>query len=465
MARRAPAPKADRERARQAGEYVRQLGLMTEDAYERAYSLQTREGWRRYMEALREEHGAAEVAADAFEEVHQDRQARSYRARAKRILSMMGFATGAPRRDPPGPRLRRISDRPRSSEGNENLAYLLDREVRAIGPESAAAPPAKNIRLLISNERPVYGRGGAASEALVSYRYVGLEDGRPVSALQIVSADGIRGTIANVYTTPIARRRGWARRLLEAARRRFREVKHSSDLSPAGEAWKNVVRDPESARRQRALSLHEDASRANRRLNAERYRYLDKPLTKNPSRWHARVATLARETSDLWAVTADAYEEAGDADMGELARRKSHDINVIAIDYAAGIARDADYRGQKVPFDFARAAFDARRDRPGALEVLRDGIEEWFPKQYASAVKDAEHHWSETRMPWVVLFNARAARARFRSWQDARSVMRSPFDIQTAASIARNGMPPYSAIIWPSEMTGKMARWTKTRSC
>lgn len=128
------------------------------------------------------------------------------------------------------------SSRPRSMEGNEHLAYLLDRDVRAIGPEYAAAPPAPDVRLFISP----YG----------SYRYVALENGRPVSALQIMSPDdGVRGVIANVYTTPVARRRGWAKKLLEIARQRFREVKHSDDLSPAGEAWKGAVRDPRRRRR------------------------------------------------------------------------------------------------------------------------------------------------------------------------------------------------------------------------
>lgn len=125
---------------------------------------------------------------------------------------------------------RPISDRPRSAEGNENLAYLLDREVRAIGPETMAAPPARDIRLLVSPSG--------------SYRYVGLDHGRPVSALQIMSRDGIRGVIANVYTSPAFRRRGWAKKLLDAARGRFREVRHADDLSPAGAAWKSAERDP-----------------------------------------------------------------------------------------------------------------------------------------------------------------------------------------------------------------------------
>ena len=351
MTRRAPAPKADRERARIAGEYADELYQ-----HQRAYGpREVREYWVRsggagtaeYVEALRAAHDAAEVAADAFEAAHQEQKMRTYRARAKRIRKMLD--SGTPHRDPPA--RRRPSDRPRSAEGNENLAYLLDRDVRAIGPESDAAPPARDVRLLISPSG--------------SYRYVALENGRPVSALQIQSRDGVRGVVMNVYTTPAARRRGWAARLLEVARRRFREVKHADDLTSAGEAWKNTVRD---------------------------------------------------------------------------------------------VARDKDYRGQPVPFDFARAVFEVRRQRPGALEVLQDGIEEWFPRQYADAVAEAAHDCEETGMPWVVLFNARVARGRFRRPQDVRSMIRTPFDIHLAAPIARNGMPPYSAIVWQCERVRKPTR-------
>lgn len=56
---------------------------------------------------LRAAHDAAEVAADAFEVARQERKARSYRARAKRIRDM--FATGAPRRDLPSRSSRPLS--------------------------------------------------------------------------------------------------------------------------------------------------------------------------------------------------------------------------------------------------------------------------------------------------------------------------------------------------------------------
>ena len=234
MTRRAPAAKVDRERARIAGEYA-------DKVYSRALNAYSTHALREHLARAAD---AAEVAGDAFEIARQQRETRRYRTEARRIRDLLDRrAPGMLQRDPQT-RPRRSSDRPRSAEGNENLAYLLDRDVRAIGPESAAAPPARDVRLLISPSG--------------SYRYVALENGRPVSALQIQSRDGVRGVVMNVYTTPIARRRGWAARLLEIARRRFREVKHSDDLSSAGVAWKNTVRDPDSEEEGESWPLTED---------------------------------------------------------------------------------------------------------------------------------------------------------------------------------------------------------------
>ena len=411
--RRTPAPKADRERARRAGEHADVLLEATWGADATDARAQRHGGYHTYayayalIEDIRAAADASEVAADAFEETRQVRPLEKYRKRAddlRKTLSMhehyvayRPYDTGTlrsravatrrdpsdhsprmsshpPSRPPSRPSSRPPSSRPRSSEGNENLAYLLDRDVRAIGPERAAAPPAPDIRLLISP----YG----------SYRYVGLENGRPVSALQIISRDGgVRGTIANVYTTPFARRRGWAARLLEAARRQFREVKHSDDLSPAGSAWKGSVRDPETARR-RALSLHADASQANHRLSTDRHRYHGNAPAKDPKRWHTRVATLAREASDLWAVTADAYEEAGDIDEAELAHRRSHALHLVAVHHqrlATGPQRDAPprRRGYHEP---------NRRDRdPGGEEEAASWpLDEALLRHHIDAAERAE---------------------------------------------------------------------------
>jgi GNAT superfamily N-acetyltransferase len=74
-----------------------------------------------------------------------------------------------------------------------------------------------------------------------SYRYVYYIEGKPVSALQIVSKDGRNGNVANVYTTPEYRRQGLASKLLDRARQGFESIIHSKDLSTLGAMWKNKV--------------------------------------------------------------------------------------------------------------------------------------------------------------------------------------------------------------------------------
>lgn len=73
-----------------------------------------------------------------------------------------------------------------------------------------------------------------------STRYVWYEDGLAVAALQVVSRDKKRATIANVYTLPSHRRRGIAALLLGTARRDFKRVDHAdeSQLSADGRAWR-----------------------------------------------------------------------------------------------------------------------------------------------------------------------------------------------------------------------------------
>ena len=74
-----------------------------------------------------------------------------------------------------------------------------------------------------------------------SYRYVRYVDGKPVSALQIVSRDGENGQIANVYTVPEYRKQGFAKDLLDRARQGFESISHSKDLSSLGAIWKGKV--------------------------------------------------------------------------------------------------------------------------------------------------------------------------------------------------------------------------------
>lgn len=74
-----------------------------------------------------------------------------------------------------------------------------------------------------------------------SVRYVWYEHGVPLAALQVVTRDGKRATIANVYTVPSRRREGLANTLLAKARHEFKEVAHAEEghLSQAGRAWRD----------------------------------------------------------------------------------------------------------------------------------------------------------------------------------------------------------------------------------
>lgn len=74
-----------------------------------------------------------------------------------------------------------------------------------------------------------------------SVRYVWYEQGTPLAALQVVTPDGRRAAIANVYTVPSRRLRGLADALLARARRDFESISHASEqhLSADGRAWRD----------------------------------------------------------------------------------------------------------------------------------------------------------------------------------------------------------------------------------
>jgi hypothetical protein len=94
--------------------------------------------------------------------------------------------------------------------------------------------------------------------------------------------------------------------------------------------------------------------------------------------------------------------------------------------------RDQDYRGQKTTVDWSRLVYMARRNRPGAMEVLQDAVLTYFPKQFGKAQVEARRrskriknqtprHLQGTREEetWkqnvYVLFKPRIARRRFES--------------------------------------------------
>lgn len=141
---------------------------------------------------------------------------------------------GYPLTDPERTRPRPITNRGivirNIAESSEpDLAYLLGPagSIPQIGPERQIGNPKDGSVKFLSPHG--------------SYRYVHYVDGKPASALQIVSRDGINGQVANVYTLPEYRKQGLARGLLDRARRGFEKITHSRDLSTLGAIWKGKV--------------------------------------------------------------------------------------------------------------------------------------------------------------------------------------------------------------------------------
>jgi len=81
-----------------------------------------------------------------------------------------------------------------------------------------------------------------------SYRYVLYISGQAVSALQVMSRDKKSAQVANVFTAPEFRRQGQAAKLLARARKDFRTVNHSRNLSEEGRAWSQAVRSAAARR-------------------------------------------------------------------------------------------------------------------------------------------------------------------------------------------------------------------------
>ena len=235
VTRRRPAPKADRERAARAGAYAdvsleAAWGVTASLARRLKFGFDSQEYKQALAEDMREAVEAAEVAVDAFEETRQHRLAEKYRKRATKLRAV---------------HLAAYERWAHTAEGNESLAYLLERNVHRIGLEreipiaprwqSGLRALTRNARATLLFSPVIVGRSWRSTEG--SYRYVAFDGDTPVSAVQIMSKDGREGVIANVYTAPNYRRHGWATRLLDIARRRFRVIHHSTDLSPAGAAW------------------------------------------------------------------------------------------------------------------------------------------------------------------------------------------------------------------------------------
>lgn len=79
-------------------------------------------------------------------------------------------------------------------------------------------------------------------------------------------------------------------------------------------------------------------------------------------------------------------------------------------------SRDADYRGVKSTVDWSKLVHMTQMRKEGALEVLQDAIETWFPKQFKRAQTNALARLKYVRAKGAVIyvvFNGRTARRRF----------------------------------------------------
>lgn len=78
-----------------------------------------------------------------------------------------------------------------------------------------------------------------------STRYVYSENGKILSAVQVMARPQYPATVTNVYTDPSSRRKGLAAQLYNAAKKDFKDLRTSDDLSKDGAAWvSSVEQDP-----------------------------------------------------------------------------------------------------------------------------------------------------------------------------------------------------------------------------
>jgi ribosomal protein S18 acetylase RimI-like enzyme len=113
-------------------------------------------------------------------------------------------------------------------ESNESLVSLLAPQGKHpwIGPESGKLSP-DGISVLKSKEG--------------SYRYVYCINGKQIACLQVVSTDGKKAHVSNVFTSPEYRRQGIATRLIDRVKLDFQTVTYSEDRSNAGSGWINSL--------------------------------------------------------------------------------------------------------------------------------------------------------------------------------------------------------------------------------
>jgi len=116
--------------------------------------------------------------------------------------------------------------------------------------------------------------------------------------------------------------------------------------------------------------------------------------------------------------------------------------------------RDADYRGQSSSVDWTKLVHMSRMGKPGALEVLQDVIEIYFPKQFKRAQAMARHDAKESGREIYVLFSGRIARRRFLARPSLKHPRTAPFSQANHLLLKEYGVPPADVVVY-STKTGK----------
>jgi hypothetical protein len=118
-----------------------------------------------------------------------------------------------------------------------------------------------------------------------------------------------------------------------------------------------------------------------------------------------------------------------------------------------------------------------RTKKPGALAVLQDAIEEYFPKQFAAAKaealrrsRSASLYYGSKGRDFLVGFNARRARYRFAKWQNPKSHKDlTPFIVRQVRHTSSSKPEPQVAWVWSSKggrsahATGRKAELRRMR--
>lgn len=129
-----------------------------------------------------------------------------------------------------------------------------------------------------------------------------------------------------------------------------------------------------------------------------------------------------------------------------------------------------DHRGLGVQVPWAGLVRAVRAGDSEARIVLEDALEEWFAPELAYAVAEAQSWIKQsnasaglnfTRLPVVILADARILRARFLPVNDPRSTQVTPFHVTRAHadSAHTSNLPRTAAIVWRSHEPVDRSRW------